>query len=406
MAKTRPRQSSSSKKKKTSVLNSAGSQLSTNPLASPSSIPPLSDLLTAAQSHLDSASPNDALPLVQAAITAYPSSSAAHALFATTLLDLTPPNPELAFQHYTQASTLSPRNPQYLLWAAQLHPDGGEGAVPVIETAMTLLRETISGGQNTATCATPVGGEDAMSADEARALLTSALCSCAEIYMSDLCMSPDAEQRCERYVGEAVLVSPESCEALQTLASVRISQERMEEATAALRRAREVVGREIAAVEAAEEAEESGVAMTGGTPTLTPFPIRVGLARLLVEVGVLDDALETLEELLGENDALVDLWYLGGWTWYLMGEKILAQDGAPQNEREEGRKDAWKEAAKWLTACLKLYETLEWEDEGIRDHAVEVLSKVKEVVGEIKDDDEEGDGEEGWESEDEDEEMT
>lgn len=47
-------------------------------------------------------------------------------------------------------------------------------------------------------------------------------------------MEPDAEANCERFVAEALLAVPDSAEALQTLASVRISQTRISEAQSVL----------------------------------------------------------------------------------------------------------------------------------------------------------------------------
>lgn len=49
-------------------------------------------------------------------------------------------------------------------------------------------------------------------------------------------LEPDAEEHCERFVTEALLVVPDSAEALQTLASIRISQNRIDDARAALER--------------------------------------------------------------------------------------------------------------------------------------------------------------------------
>ena len=49
-------------------------------------------------------------------------------------------------------------------------------------------------------------------------------------------MEPDAEEKCEKLVTEALFAVPDSAEALQTLASVRISQSRHEDAQAALTR--------------------------------------------------------------------------------------------------------------------------------------------------------------------------
>ncbi|KAJ1557649.1 hypothetical protein HK405_015496, partial [Cladochytrium tenue] len=62
--------------------------------------------------------------------------------------------------------------------------------------------------------------------DEAAALrrrISSALCSMTEIYMTDLCDLPEAEQRCEALVHRALEVDPAGPEPLQTLASVRLS---------------------------------------------------------------------------------------------------------------------------------------------------------------------------------------
>lgn len=54
------------------------------------------------------------------------------------------------------------------------------------------------------------------------------LCAMTEIYLTDLCDVPDAEQRCECYMTEALKVP--TCDVFVTLASVRMSQERGEEA--------------------------------------------------------------------------------------------------------------------------------------------------------------------------------
>lgn len=375
MGKTRPsKKDSSSKKSKKSKGLSAASSLSSNPLASkpsdPTPPPPVDQLLITAQALLDQLQFDDAYALALQTTHLYPNSAPAHSLLATTLLDLDPPQPEAAFAAYTTAASLDPTNPQYLLWAAQLHPDGGAGSVPIIEKACEILR----------------GKSD----DESRGLLTSALCSCAEVYMSDLCMEPDAEQRCERYVNEALLISPSSCEALVTLASVRISQTRVEEAKGALLRAREAV--------LAERGEDGSFS--------TAFSVRVGLARLLVEVEELETAVEVVEELVAENDQLVDLWYLGGWAMFLIGEKLEGGVGKGGEEEVKTKEEAWTVCRDWLGRCLKLVEVLEWEDEGIEEHAREVMAKVVAVVGEAEEkeeEEEEGEVDEGeWESEDED----
>jgi len=49
-------------------------------------------------------------------------------------------------------------------------------------------------------------------------------------------MEPNAESSCEAFVTEALLLGPDNSETLQTLASIRISQLRIEDAKAALER--------------------------------------------------------------------------------------------------------------------------------------------------------------------------
>ncbi len=71
---------------------------------------------------------------------------------------------------------------------------------------------------------------------EKKRRLADTLCAVAEVYMTDLSWEEDAEQRCEALVTEASLLAPDMAEAWQTLANVRISQARTEEARAALQR--------------------------------------------------------------------------------------------------------------------------------------------------------------------------
>lgn len=56
---------------------------------------------------------------------------------------------------------------------------------------------------------------------------------------------------------------------------------------------------------------------------------------------------------------------------------------------------------------MKLYVVLEWEDEGIKEHASELLAKINVVLSEQddQDEDDEGGSEEEWED-DEDDEMA
>ena len=138
-----------------------------------------------------------------------------------------------------------------------------------------------------------------------------------------------------------------------------------------------------------------------------------------------------LEGLVAIEDESVEGWYLGGWCAILMagrGRKIVdgkdgedsqvqdeemqdstdIADGENENEDEEPGTDEERRALlitsrEWLRNSLRLYEMQDYEDERLRDHAVELVAELDAELGEIGEDEEDGAGEE-WEDEGEDDE--
>lgn len=144
-------------------------------------------------------------------------------------------------------------------------------------------------------------------------------------------MEPDAEARCESYVTEALLLAPSSPEALQTLASIRISQQRPADAVAALQRS--------------FNAWKHLTAGTGSdNETIPTYASRINLAKLLIETAQHETALDVLERLQAEDDQLPDLWYLGGWCLFLLGQQEEEQGGG-------GRAELWAAGREWLRGC-------------------------------------------------------
>lgn len=190
------------------------------------------------------------------------------------------------------------------------------------------------------------------------------------------------------------MVAPESPEPLQTLASVRISQLKQEEARIALKRSMQL-WKDL-------EPEDARV---------PDFPSRISLSRLLMESDLEEDAIEILERLTTEDDRSVEAWYLGGWCLHLMSQKADGKIDSLESERIARDKTSLARASReWLKTCLKLYEICDYEDERMRDHALEIVLNIDNCFGtaeegnaglESQDDDD-------WEdeqSEDEDEDM-
>ena len=146
---------------------------------------------------------------------------------------------------------------------------------------------------------------------QAALALASALCSVAEVFLTDACDEPDAEARCEAAASEAVaLVQPLSVQSLAepyvTLASVRLSQERPDEAQSLLQSA-------VAIFAAANDASPP------------PFDVRLACAKMLMEVESAADALELLQGLRLEHDDALEVWYLVCCAALQSGEAALAR---------------------------------------------------------------------------------
>jgi tetratricopeptide (TPR) repeat protein len=272
--------------------------------------------------------------------------------------------------------------PEKFLWLAQLSEDGGADSVRWFERGSASLRKQI---QTLSELRNRTLEQDA-SLTEKKRKLAGALCAVAEVYMTDLSWEEDAERKCEALVTEAMLVAPEMAETWQTVANVRISQQRVEEAKTALSRSLALW------IELPPESEE-----------VPDFPTRVSLARLLLEVEMEQEALVVLERLVTDDDTSVEVWYLGGWGLYIMGQKQraapspLEDANANGNRHEDGEgwRVSWISARQWLTQCLKLYEAQEYEDERLGEHARELLATTEKDIGDLPAGDD--DDEDGWE---------
>lgn len=274
------------------------------------------------------------------------------------------------------------------LWLAQLSEEGGEDSVGWFEKGAMSLRIQIQALLDRKKLDTEA---EAM-LEEKRRKLAVALCGVVEVYMTDLSWEEDAEQKCDSLVTEATMVAPGFAEPWQTLANVRISQLRLEDARAALKRSLDL-----------------WKDLPPENTVVPDFPTRVSLARLLMEADMDVEAIEVLERLVGEEDTSVEVWYLGGWGLYIMGEKQKNGEVKAENGDGESWKVSWISSRQWLNHSLRLFEQQDYEDVRLGEHAKELLSTLNaELGGEaINGDQDEDEGDE-WEDDasDDDEEMV
>ena len=127
------------------------------------------------------------------------------------------------------------------------------------------------------------------------------------------------------------------------------------------------------------------------------------------------EALAVIERLILEDDQSVEAWYLGGWCLKLLAEKQQAPKDADAEETPESKRHASLTASReWLKQGLRLYDLVQYEDERLKEHAIELIQEMNKELGEDMEDDSNEEGEGGeWEDqiegesdEDEDHDMT
>nr|XP_023700315.1 probable assembly chaperone of rpl4 [Paramormyrops kingsleyae] len=217
-----------------------------------------------------------------------------------------------------------------------------------------------------AAAAAPVNRDPEVTAKE----MSVAFCSVAEIYFTDLCMEEGAADRCRDAIDAALQYHPEDPEALQLMASYLFSVEKPQEGKEFLMRSVGVwLPRHQQEAESVEGEEHRQNAMP-------PYESRITTAKLLVEATEYETAIEVLEGLLEEDDEVVQVWYLLGWTSYLQSEKP---------EETETFKDS---ARTYLTKARKLYVKLRCDDTALLEHVDQLLGELHPGAEEVGSEDE------------------
>jgi tetratricopeptide (TPR) repeat protein len=372
MAKTKP-QNRKSKKKANNGTSAS------KPKASPE------ELLVQAATLLQTSQPEEALVAARRALnilqpSSTPSVAALPALNLLGEINVELGDPESAREAFEVAIALDPEGAsdgaEKFLWMAQLNDEGGAESIRWFERGVAVLKREIIELEGKSAQKTEV----TELLEEKKQKVANSLCGVAEVYMTDLSWEEDAEARCEAAVTEALLFAPNNPEPLQTLASIRISQLRHDDAKAALARSMDL-----------------WKDLDPDDAMVPDFSTRISLSRLLMEAELEDEAIEVLERLIGENDGSVEAWYLGGWCLHLLAGKQKAKG----EDYATTATSLLRASRDWLENCLKLYTLLEYEDERLKEHADEILKELNDTLGPST-----GEEEEEWEDagEDEDEE--
>ncbi|KAK4054832.1 hypothetical protein OIV83_000756 [Microbotryomycetes sp. JL201] len=276
---------------------------------------------------------------------------------------------EEAKQHFIEsvqhAASLPDPSPAPHLYLAQLSTP--EESLVHFGNALTILQAKLAAIEQAKLGQDSNGGSEAEVEEEheLRRSASRALVGMTELYLTDLCFEPDAEANCEKHLSLAAEIDSTDPEVYQTLASVRLSQQRPTEAK-----------------DAAIKGWSLWRDLGPEDPAFPPASARLTLAKILIELELYESALEVLNLLEQEDDEDQEMWYLSGWAWHLLGESRAgtsseATSDEDEDERPETQAECWSESK----LCLENYMRLEELDPEQSDP--DQLAHVKELLAKL-----------------------
>ncbi|EJD51287.1 TPR-like protein [Auricularia subglabra TFB-10046 SS5] len=246
------------------------------------------------------------------------------------------------------------------LYLAQLEDDP-RTALQHYEAAIDVFTTRLKGKD-----APPADGREPVSEDELKASIIRALCAMVEIWMSDLCMEENAEATCDALLARAAQIDENNAEALEALASCRMSQNRPDDARVAV-----------------ERSWAQWKDLEPEDPRRPEIPQRIALAKLFLELAqhytelaLFESALAILQDVLASDDQEVMGWYLEGWCFLLMSEHLRK---APEGTTVDGGAtwtDLAHDAKECLEMCKNLHVGQEHPDTQVLEHVQELLAEI------------------------------
>ncbi|KAJ4477172.1 hypothetical protein J3R30DRAFT_3657685 [Lentinula aciculospora] len=257
---------------------------------------------------------------------------------------LLPPNPDAP----------SPPPPSAHLYLAQISDEEPRLALQHYQAAVELLSAQLKANER--------AGSNGVNDDEIelKSNIVRALIGQVEIWMDpsyDLCFEPEAEKTCEDLLETALKVDSNNSEALQSLASVRMSQQRPEDAKICL-----------------ENAWKSWKDLDLDDSRVPPIPARLGLVRLFLELSLYSPALLVIHGVMAADDEEVEAWYLVGWCYFLMAEQAKENGGTLDDLSWE---ELAKDARDRLETCQLLHNNQQHPDKPLLEHTQELIANLE-----------------------------
>ena len=186
--------------------------------------------------------------------------------------------------------------------------------------------------------------------------VVSALCSIGELYMTELCDEPEAEEASESALRQAVATDPTSLEALAGLANFCRVVGELEEAKRLCSQAVENCkgeGRELRM----DDEDSDSVSVSSELLAAEPFPVRLNLAKTMIDLQMVPEALAVLHSLLDEDEEDVEVWYIVACAHMVAGDTSSAMDSLQEAKqickKDPQERQVWGQALGDLEQAIK-----------------------------------------------------
>jgi len=251
---------------------------------------------------------------------------------ASSALDEFPPNCELASRLYMEALEIDSNDVRVLDAFGELLANVGdsERAIEVLTRSVQISPE--EGGSKYFYLGQMLSGHESLRAyrkcieimsrsseyvEDVRERLISIYCLIGELYMTDLADDEGAEEDCQSAFQSALNIDESSVEALTGIATFHRMRLDIEESKKFCQTACEKVA------EIPREELEA----------IVPFSVRMRLAENLVDLELVDEALDILSTLLEEDEEDIQSWFLTGCCHLVAKEKDEAIECVKQAKR-------------------------------------------------------------------------
>ncbi|KAI3406033.2 hypothetical protein KGF56_001252 [Candida oxycetoniae] len=294
----------------------------------------MSEVISQARAFLATSQPEKALELLSSHIGSDKNSSSSPELlsiFGETLLE----NNQLeeAYQVLTTACQLDPEAKQgaeKYLYLGQII--GGRDGLNYINTGLNKLNEylaEVQGGE----CSNQIikdSGYESLTEYQKWLLkkLNSGIFASIEIWMTDLCMEEEAESKCNELIEYSLSLDSTNPESYSQLSSIRISQQRNQDAIEALVRAWDLFQAKKTKLEdyanVIKEEEKENDAFEVGMEYVELIQPLLTLSKYAVELEQYEIAIDIVSNVQDINDSILDAFYIEAIAYLFKAKKIIS----------------------------------------------------------------------------------